>query len=135
MDKKQKALLICDSIVNLLLGILLLLFPSGVIEVLGLPTTSTFFYTSILGGVLFGIGIALGIEFLFYEETRGLGISGAIAINLCGSFVLFYWLLFAKPEIPQRGIILLWIVALLVFGIGIIEVISFSWHPDKGKNL
>ena len=49
MEKKHQVLLICDSIINLILGIILLLFPAGVIDFLGLPQTSTYFYPSILG--------------------------------------------------------------------------------------
>ena len=134
MNNKHQILLICDSIINLLLGIILLLFPAGVIGFLGLPPTSTYFYPSILGGVLFGIGIALGIEFFFFNKTRGLGISGAITINFSGGFVLLYWLLFSRPDIPTRGIILLWVVAILVIGIGIIEVLTISLRPGEEKD-
>lgn len=126
MDTKHQLILAGDAIVNLLLGIILLLFPAGIIDLLGLPQTNTFFYPSILGGVLFGIGLALGIEYFFYRTTRGLGLSGAIAINFSGGLVLLFWLLFSKPEIPFRGIILLWAVAILVIGIGVFEVTTIS---------
>lgn len=56
---------------------------------LGMPVAAKPFYASIFGGVLFGIGIALLME--RSRETTGLsglGLGGAIAINLCGGFVL-----------------------------------------------
>lgn len=130
MNKKQRLLLISDSIINLLLGLLLLLFPAGVVEILGLPPTNTYFYPTILGGVIFGIGIALGIELLFYPKFRGLGLAGAITINFSGGLVLLYWLLFMNMEIPRMGLILLWVVAILVLGIGIIEVATKSWQME-----
>ena len=62
MQPKHKILLLVDGTVNLILGLLLLIFPFGIIDLLGLPPTNTHFYASILGAVLFGIGIALFIE-------------------------------------------------------------------------
>jgi hypothetical protein len=59
MKPVDKRLLVIDAIVNLALGVLLLLFPAGIVNLLGLPVTNTDFYASILGAVLFGIGIAL----------------------------------------------------------------------------
>jgi hypothetical protein len=48
-----------------------------------------YFYPNALGGVLSGIGIALLIE-AFREPNGlvGLGLGGAIAINLCDGFTL-----------------------------------------------
>ena len=64
MDSKQRMLLPADAYINLLLGILILLFPAGLLEYLGLPSSDTYFYTSILGGVIFGIGVALSLVLL-----------------------------------------------------------------------
>ena len=128
MNMKHRLLLASDAIINLLLGILLFLFPAGVVDFLGLPPTNTHFYPTILGGVIFGIGIALGVELFFYPKIRGLDLAGAITINFSGGFVLLYWLLFTQLEIPLRGTITLWVVAILVLGIGIVEVVTKSWH-------
>ena len=59
MSPKHKAFLLIDGIVNLVLGVLLLLFPFGIAEILGVPQPEINFYPTILGGVIFGIGIAL----------------------------------------------------------------------------
>ena len=44
MRSKHKTLLVIDAIINLVLGVLLLFFPAGVVELLGLPLTNTNFY-------------------------------------------------------------------------------------------
>lgn len=131
MKKKVQYLLAADAGINLILGALLLFFPAGILEYLGLPPTNTYFYSSILGGVIFGIGVALGLEFLRKGRSfRGLGLAGAIAINLCGGGTLLFWLFFGKLEIPRSGSITLWIVAFLVVGIGLVELLSKSWMDD-----
>ena len=134
MQKRISLLLGIDCIVNLLLGLLLLLYPVGLLHYLGLPTTNTYFYSSILGGVIFGIGIALGLEwFGIPEGIRGLGLGGAIAINLFGGGTLLFWLLFGKLDLPTRGWVTLWVVAVVVIGIGLIEWVSKSWKSDEGN--
>ena len=52
-------ILVIDSLINLLLGFGLLLFPPALVRFLGIPATDTVFYPSIFGAVLIGIGIAL----------------------------------------------------------------------------
>jgi hypothetical protein len=128
-QRNKKLLLFIDGVINLFLGGILLLYPTGIQEFLGLPPVIHHFYTTILGGVIFGIGLALFIEtYLEEKDIKGLGLAGAIAINLCGGGVLLVWLI-AKPfTIPIRGLITLWIVAILVVGIGFIELITKSWR-------
>lgn len=123
MKSKQRMLLAIDAAVNLLLGILLLLVPAGMLEFLGLPPTDTYFYTTILGGVLLGIGMALWIESWGAQRgVRGLGLGGAVAINICGAGVLLVWLLLGDLELPFRGQAILWIVAVTVLGISAVEI-------------
>ena len=75
--------------INVFLGLLLILFPFGIAESFGVPIPISNFYPTILGGVIFGIGIALYIERYGYKSgIRGLGLGGAIAINICGGLVL-----------------------------------------------
>jgi len=132
MRSKHKTLLVIDAIINLVLGLLLLLFPAGVVELLGLPYTNTNFYPGILGGVLFGIGIALLIErYGAIKNIRGLGLGGAIAINLFGASVLLLWLLVAPFDIPLRGNIILWSIAIIVLIVGFVEIIAKSWRYEE----
>ncbi len=116
----RKTLLFADAVINLLLGALLLLYPQWLVEALGLPKTMTAFYPSILGGVLFGIGIALLVA--HRGGAHGLGLDGAIAINLCGAGVLAAWLVLSPGTFTTRGRVTLWTVAILVIGIGLVEL-------------
>lgn len=119
---KGTILLKTDAAINLILGILLMAFPLRLVKTLGLPTVDPSFYASILGGVLFGIGLALLIE--CYRKSNGLtglGLAGAIAINLCGGFILAIWLLYGNLNLPLRGQILLWFLFLLLVGLSLIE--------------
>jgi hypothetical protein len=128
MERKHKTLLLIDGIINLVLGVLLLLFPFGIAHILGVPESAINFYPSILGAVIFGIGIALIIEVYGAPKgIRGLGLGGAIAINLCGAGVLLGWLLIKRFEIPLRGHIILWSIAVIVILVGLIELITKSY--------
>jgi len=113
-------LLLVDALINLLLGLLLLIYPQWLAEALGMPAVATSFFPNVLGGVLFGIGMALLIA--YRGGAQGLGFDGAIAINLCGAGVVVGWLVFAPDAIPPRGRVTLWIIAVIVIGIGLIEL-------------
>jgi hypothetical protein len=118
----RTTLLKADAAINLILGILLMAFPAGLVKALGIPLAESSFYPTILGGVLFGIGLALLIE-CYRKSNRftGLGLGGAIAVNLCGGFVLAVWLLSNQLILPLRGHILLWFLVLLLVGISQLE--------------
>lgn len=132
MRSKHRILLAIDGAVNLLLGVLLLSFPAGLIEVLGLPQASNYFYASILGGVIFGIGVALLVELWGApQKVQGLGLGGAIAINVCGSAVLIGWLIAGSLVLSLCGRVILWIVAVVVLGIGLIELTARSWRYEE----
>lgn len=123
---KNSIVLLFDALVNFFLGLLLVVFPSEIFELIGLPVTDHAFYPSILGAVLIGIAIALVIE-LNRKPTGivGLGLGGAIAINLCGAFVLGFWLLNGKLAIALSGHIILWIIVILLIIISIFEISAF----------
>ena len=119
---KRPSILLIDALINLALGVLIVIFPNLLVEALGIPTTETTFYPSILGAVLIGIAIALFIEWRQRSDWLvGLGLGGAIAINLCGGVVLACWLLFGGLGIAIRGSILLWALVLILVGISGIE--------------
>jgi uncharacterized membrane protein len=124
---KKSKILFVDAVVNLILGILLLAFSPGIINFLGVPNTELYFYPNILGGVLFGVGIALLIE--YYRKSGslvGLGLGGAVSINICGGIVLALWLVFGNLSIPLKGIIFLWILVVILVGISSTELLFYK---------
>ena len=122
---KRKTLLLIDGIINLVLGIVLMIVPTTLVAFLGVPAIQHAFYPNILGGVLFGIGIALFLEAGNTEETTsGLGLSGAVAINLCGGLVLAAWLLLGDLDLPLQGTIFLWLLVMVLVGISAIEIVA-----------
>jgi hypothetical protein len=125
MEQKHRTLLIIDGIINLVLGVLLLLVPFGMASFLGVPEPVSCLYPCVLGAVLFGIGIALLLEvWRGAEGIRGLGMGGAIVINLCGAGTLLAWLLMSPSGLPLRGQILLWSIAVVVLLVGVVELIA-----------
>lgn len=125
MKKPQRhALLTIDVIINVLLGLCLLILPGPTIRFFGLPPTETLFYVTVLGAVLLGIGIALWIERRNDEQSRGLGLVGAIIINTLGAGTVLIWLVVDPFDIPFHGYVVLWSVVLVVLGTGIFELIA-----------
>jgi len=116
----SRPLLLVDAAINLVLGVLLLLYPQWLVEALGIPPVATTFFPNVLGGVLFGIGIALLVA--YRGGAHGLGLDGAIAINLCGAGVVAGWLVVAPQVFPPKGRITLWIIAVLVIGVALAEL-------------
>lgn len=101
------------------------MFSESVVGFFGLPASDTKFYPTILGAVVFGIGIALTIEYKRKDKFIGLGLGGAISINLVGSIVLFYWLIGGNLDIPIQGTIILWSLDLILIGISLFEFYTY----------
>jgi len=130
MNKTSTTLMI-DAIINYALGIICILYPF-VAETIGVPIVENSFYPTILGAVLIGIGIALTIEcYRKQREMVGLGLGGAVAINLSGGFVLILWLIFGDLHIPLRGYFFLWSLAIILVAISLMEVLI---HLKKSRN-
>lgn len=120
----ETLLLAIDGGVNLVLGLVLVFFPVGFAKVVGIPIPSILFYPVILGGVLVGIGVALFLQrFRGGSRVIGLGLEGAIAINLCGAGVLVALLIGGNMNLPIRGYAFLWFIAVLVLGIAVVELL------------
>lgn len=119
----RSTLLILDALLNLALGLLLIIFPPALVEWLGIPETTSAFYPNLLGAVLFGIGIALLLERYGVDRgIRGLGLAGAVSINLCGALVLAGWLLFGNMALPVRGYVFLWLIVGILVVISLVEI-------------
>jgi asparagine N-glycosylation enzyme membrane subunit Stt3 len=127
----RSVLLTIDGIINMTLGVLLILLPAPLVEFLGIPVVPRFF-PNILGGVLIGIGIALFLERgIKGRSGSGLGLDGAIAINLCAGLVLAGWLILGDLSLPMPGQLFLWILVILLLGISIAELIARIRTGDK----
>ncbi len=129
---KRSILLPADAIINLILGIILLLYPLGIAERIGIPLVENSFYPGILGAVLAGIGIALLLE--WSERFPGLvgsGLGGAVSINLCDGLALIVCLICGNLNIPLRGHIILWTLAVIIFGISFFELLFHLKRPGS----
>ena len=115
-------LLAVDAAINAVLGLLLLLAPGPTIAALGLPAPGNHLYVTVLGAVLTGIAVALWIEGRGDRPGQGLGLAGAIAINLFGALTVLAWLLFGDLDLTWRGLAVLWTVALVVLATAIAEL-------------
>ena len=126
---RQSEVLLVDAAINLALGILLIIFSPGGVYTLGVPGTDQRFYTSILGAVFVGIAIALVMEYLRKGEGLvGLGLGGAVSINLCGGLMLAAWLAFGRLDLPLHGRVFLWaLVAILV----VISTVELVMHVSR----
>ena len=122
--RQGKLLILIDSIINFLLGIVLLAYSESIIRFFGLPEIDHYFYPNILGAVLFGIGIALLIEYKRKNAFFGLGLGGAIAINMSGGTILLLWLIWGDLSIPIQGSIILWVLDFLLIGISAFELFA-----------
>lgn len=125
-------MLLLDAVINMTLGFLLVIFPLNVFQFLGLPIEAPPFYASILGAVLVGIGIALLVEhFRGSGKPIGLGVGGAIPINLYGGLVLAAWLVSGKLGIPRRGHMILWGLVFVLMAVSGLELILQLRKKDE----
>ena len=122
---KKKYLLLADALINLVLGILLLLYSPSLAVFLGMPPAANTFYANILGGVFIGITAALCIEAFRKSQGRfvGLGLIGALCINICGGVVLSAWLIFGNLNLPVRGYAILWTIAGMLLVVSTLELV------------
>ena len=123
--KQARLLILVDSIINLFLGIVLMAYSKPIINFFGLPISDLNFYPNILGAILFGIGIALFIEYKRRDAFIGLGLGGAICINMMGGIVLFLWLVSGKLSIPLQGKVILWILDIILIGNSSFELMTY----------
>lgn len=120
---RRSGLLVIDGIGNVVLGGLLLCFPVRLAIWLGIHNAGSGFYASLFGAVLVGIGLALLIEVVpRSQQTRGLGLFGALTINLCFGVVLGGWLVFGHLQLPARGLVVLWALVAILVGLSSLEL-------------
>ena len=131
----MKTILFVDAIINFVLGVLLLIFSPEIASWLGVPLSSTSFYPNILGAIFIGITIALLIDVKGKKDSgnMGLGLLGAISINLCGGTMLALWLILGDLELPVRGFTILWIIVFILIIVSVTELIHIVHSEKNGK--
>jgi hypothetical protein len=128
----RRVLLTVDGLINIVLGVALMAFPAKLVSLLGVPNARPAFYPSVLGAVLVGIGIALILELRRPRASlAGLGLAGAVAINVSAGLVLAGWLVFGGLSIPFRGHVLLWGLVLVLVGLSGAELVLQWRHGEK----
>ena len=122
---RGRSLLIIDAAINFLLGMALVFYTPGFAEFMGVPVVSSNFYPNILGAVFLGITLALLFEIFGKSAVarNGLGLTGAVCINLCGGIMLIIWLLFGRLQLPIRGQVFLWILSVVLVVISGLELL------------
>lgn len=128
-EAERRRLLVLDALINLVLGTALLVLPRATIDFFGLPAVDSAFYVTVLGAVLFGIGIALLIQYRMRPQWTGLGLEGAVVINLLGAGTVLVWLILDPFELPVRGYFVLWAVVVSVFGTAVLEILAMRNKP------
>lgn len=132
----MKAILLIDALINFVLGVLLLIFSPAIASWLGVPTSSTNFYPNILGAIFIGITIALLIDAKGGKKyiNKGLGLLGAISINLCGGTALALWLILGDIKLPGKGLIMLWSLVTILIMVSMIELIHFDHSNENSQS-
>ena len=132
---QRSKLLFVDALIDLVLGLVLMAFPEGIIAAAGLPPATQIFYPSILGTVLFGLGLALLIEYGRKPGgLPGLGLGGAATVNICSGVALAIWQLAGGLFIPLRGQLLLWCLCFVLVVLGLAQMSAYRRNRDQGQD-
>ncbi|KPK73324.1 hypothetical protein AMJ87_02025 [candidate division WOR_3 bacterium SM23_60] len=126
--------LIIDAIINFVLGIVLIVYPIQFIRFLGIPEATNPFYPSLLGAVLCGIALALIIE--YYRSPAGLvglGLGGAVVINICGACILIIMMVRHLVHLPLQGYFFLWILVVALIFLSAVELVVYANQKAAGK--
>jgi len=127
---RESTLLELDGFGNILLGLPLVFYPKGVTRLLVISSGEATFYPIILGAVFIGIGIALLVQ-RYHPSLKGLGLTGAMIINLTFGLALMSWLISKGAEMTSFGNLLLWLLVAVLVGLSLIEWFSLSAKANR----
>lgn len=102
-------------------GLLLILAPRLLARGLGLPPADQPFWPRVLGAVLIGIAVAAFLE-VKLKGANGLGLAGAVAVNLAGTAIIGSLLILGQVGCPRRGRVLLWLTVLGLMALSLAEI-------------
>lgn len=128
----RSTVLLIDAAVSLVLGVVLAAFPRPLVEWLGAPPAESTFYPRTLGAVVIGIAIALVVEWAGRPKGFvGLGLGGAIAIDLAAAVFLAGWLLAGASDLPARGTAVLWGIVGVLVAVSVLGLLSPRNQPPR----
>jgi hypothetical protein len=116
----MQQLLWLEMLLKLVAGLLLTLAPLTTLRILGLPRPDTGFWPRVCGALLLGMAGALFLEGT--SRGHGLGLAGAIVINLCGAAVLAAQLVLEAGPASRRGRITVWLAVCLLVIVSVVEI-------------
>lgn len=114
-------LLWIETLLKLAGGLLLALLPLTVGRLLGLPASTSGFWPRLLGALLIGMAAATYVE-AQDRGPRGLGIAGAILVNLAGAGMLIALLVLGRASTSSLGKALLWTLAATLVVLSLFEI-------------
>lgn len=107
------------------IGLIMLLAPLTASKLAGLPHAASTFWPRLFGAALLGIAAAFAVE--GYTQLNpnitagGLGLGGAIVINLVTVVSLIGTLIFRSIK-TKRGILLIWLFIALLMALILFEI-------------
>ena len=115
-------LLWIEIVLKTSVGALLFLVPRATAKALGLPPVAQSFWPRLVGGALLGIAAAVALG-TWLGRPGGLGLAGAVAINLTAAVVIVAELSLAKDGMAKRGRVLSWLAA---GGLGLLGLVELA---------
>jgi hypothetical protein len=117
----MQQLLFLEAVTKGVLGLVLMIAPSAIIRVLGLPAVLSGFWPRLFGATLFGIAGANLIEGTLLA-SRGLGLAGSLAINFAIAAMLTMQLSLNAAATTVRGKVLLWVLVACLYVLILVEI-------------
>jgi hypothetical protein len=103
------------------LGLLLIALPQLLIKTLGLPPAGSSYWPRLLGGLLVGCAIATFANIAGWTKS-GIGLGGHIAINVVFALTVISMLVLGPNPPTRRGQAFLWLLALYLLGLTLVEI-------------
>jgi len=114
-------LLWIEVLLKLAAGLMLLMAPTAVAAVLGLPRPGSGFWPRLLGAVLVGIGAASALQG-FLAPGRGLHLAGSVVVNLATAAYLLGALMLGPHAPTRRGQFLMAMLLAFLVLLSLVEI-------------
>ena len=104
-------------------GLALLLAPSPLARLIGLPPVGAPFWPRALGSVLVGMAVAAAFG-VGLGRSNGLGLAGAAVVNVAAAVFIVAELTIGAPGLARRGRLFLWLLAGVL---AILSLVELAW--------